>query len=350
MIRFQQTVFLVVVFVATYLLYVYPLYALNALIFQGGVFQLSSFILALVFAAAIVFYFRSHNTSPPLKFFVYHGMGIGFIAVWVVTLGLMARAILPGMSLIIGLVCIAGIIVLSLSAMVKGRLVKTKHLDVTSSKVSGPIRLVFISDVHLGSNPRSHLEKILAKATALEFDLLLIGGDLIDASSFDLADLSPLKGIKQPVLFVSGNHEYYVKGYETLLEGLGDYGPVFLDNEAYTFRDINIVGISDNQSLNGQKAAAGKLLVPEMFNLALVHKPSLWDHIYEGSDLMLSGHTHNGQMIPFNLLVRRQFNQVYGLYEQMGSRLYVSSGAACWGPRMRLGTQNEIVHITISAD
>ena len=85
-----------------------------------------------------------------------------------------------------------------------------------------------------------------------------------------------------------------------------------------------------------------------LFNLILVHKPTLWDHVYEKTDLMLSGHTHNGQIFPFNFFVRLRFKNIYGLYEKLTSKLYVSSGSGCWGPKMRLGTKNEIVHILIS--
>ena len=76
-----------------------------------------------------------------------------------------------------------------------------------------------------------------------------------------------------------------------------------------------------------------------MFNLVLVHKPSIWEKVSQNVDLMLSGHTHKGQIFPFNIFVRAKFKNVYGLFEDGGNRLYVSSGSGTWGPRMRLGTQ-----------
>lgn len=349
MFSFRQLIFPGIVVLVTYLIYVFPYYVLYALIFEGDVFQISSLVVTVGFAAAVIYYFRSHSTWWPIKFFVYQGMGIGFIAFWVACFALIVRALIPEQGVVIGLVNFAVLVLLSLIATVKGRVIKMKTLDIKTHKVSAQTKLVFISDVHLGSKPRSHLEKIRAKLDCLDFDLLLIGGDLIDSSSYDMEDLTPLKGLSQPVLFVSGNHEYYVKDHGTLLSGLSDYEVVFLDNEASVFRDLHIVGISDNQSLETKKSVAADLIHPERFNLFMVHQPSLWNHVHDSADLMLSGHTHNGQMFPFNWLVRLQFKQVYGLYEQLGSKLYVSSGAGCWGPRMRLGTQNEIVHITISA-
>ena len=85
-----------------------------------------------------------------------------------------------------------------------------------------------------------------------------------------------------------------------------------------------------------------------LFNLLLVHKPSIWEGAQEFTDLMLSGHTHNGQIFPFNFLVRMQFKTVYGLFKEKQSRLFVSSGSGTWGPRMRIGTQNEILQVQIS--
>ena len=83
------------------------------------------------------------------------------------------------------------------------------------------------------------------------------------------------------------------------------------------------------------------------FNITLVHKPNIWDDVKSYSDLMLSGHTHNGQIFPFNLLVKLQFKYIYGLYKEETSKLYVSCGIGCWGPKMRIGSNNEIVKILI---
>ena len=69
-----------------------------------------------------------------------------------------------------------------------------------------------------------------------------------------------------------------------------------------------------------------------------------------GIDLMLSGHTHNGQIFPFNLLVKQQFKRIAGLYIEKDARLYVSSGTGTWGPLMRLGSMNEITLFDLLPD
>ena len=125
---------------------------------------------------------------------------------------------------------------------------------------------------------------------------------------------------------------------------------MLLDNKTFKYKNINFIGVSDNQRLEYQEKIVNKLVNKKEYNLVLIHKPSLWSRVNDKVDLMLSGHTHNGQIFPFNFFVRLQFKNIYGLFEKLNSRLYVSSGAGCWGPKMRLGSYNEIVHFSISKD
>ena len=348
MINFRQSIFYIVIFFITYLIYVYPFEVLNYFFFKENIFKLSSLLFTVIFYFIIIFYFKSHNTFFLLKLFVHEGMGLGFISFWIVNLCLLVDAVYSIPSRVLGVICILSIIAVTAYSLINGRLINLKSIKIVSKKVDEKTRLMFISDTHLGSNSKKHLEKILSKIKDLEFDLLLIGGDFIDSSSFDLDDLDMLKKVKEPILFISGNHEYYIQGHEHKLKRLNDYNLKVLDNASFKFKKLNLIGISDNLTLEIQKKIANSLIRKDLFNLILVHKPSLWGHVYEQTDLMLSGHTHNGQIFPFNLFVRLQFKNIYGLYEKLTSKLYVSSGSGCWGPKMRLGTKNEIVDILIS--
>ena len=89
MINFRQTIFHIVIFCITYLIYVYPLDVLNYFIFQERILKLSSLLFTIIFYFIIIFHFKSHITFFPLKLFVHEGMGIGFISFWVVNLGLL---------------------------------------------------------------------------------------------------------------------------------------------------------------------------------------------------------------------------------------------------------------------
>jgi predicted MPP superfamily phosphohydrolase len=82
----------------------------------------------------------------------------------------------------------------------------------------------------------------------------------------------------------------------------------------------------------------------------MYHRPDGLEAAAEaGLDLMLSGHTHNGQIYPFSLLVRSQFSRICGRYQQGDTTLYVSPGTGTWGPVMRLGSANEVTLIELSA-
>ena len=348
MVFLRQSIFYIIIFFVTYFIYVYPFDVLNYFLIEESIFKISSLFFTFVFYFIIIFYFKSHYTFVILKLFVHEGMGIGFISFWVVNLGLLIERIYLINNIFLGLWCFISIFLISVYSYINGKFINLKSIKIISSKVDDETRLIFISDTHLGSNSKKQLEKILLKIKESEFDLLLIGGDFIDSSSFNLNDLDLLKNLKKPIIFISGNHEYYIKDYEKKLKQLNNYEISFLDNEALKFKKLNLIGISDNQTLDNQKQIANTLIHEELFNLILVHKPSLWDHVFEKTDLMLAGHTHNGQIFPFNFFVRLQYKNTYGIYKKLNSVLYVSSGSGCWGPKMRLGSKNEIVEILIS--
>ena len=151
--------------------------------------------------------------------------------------------------------------------------------------------------------------------------------------------------MKGSIFFVTGNHEYYVKDHAKKVANLTKYNITILDNQSVQLDGLNIIGISDNQATKKQSAIAEQLTSHDMFNLLMVHQPSMWNHAPEKTDLMLSGHTHNGQIFPFNLLVRIQFRTVYGIYRRMNSSLYVwqrhmGSKNEFSAPRMKLSNFN----------
>ena len=108
-----------------------------------------------------------------------------------------------------------------------------------------------------------------------------------------------------------------------------------------------MIGLSDNITNKSKIEYVEKLSQKDLFNLLIVHKPSIWKKVSNNANLMLSGHTHNGQIFPFNFVVKLQFQQNYGLYKNKKNYLYVSSGSATWGPKIRIGSNNEIIHIEL---
>ena len=82
--------------------------------------------------------------------------------------------------------------------------------------------------------------------------------------------------------------------------------------------------------------------------MLLYHRPQGFEAAADnGVDLMLSGHTHAGQMWPLGILVKRQFPFIKGTYQHNDSTLYVSQGTGTWGPIMRLGTISEMTLIEL---
>ena len=331
----------------TYFLYIYPYDSLDFLINNKSVFKKSSLILTFLFSTLIFYYFKSKNTFFLLRLFVYEGIGIGFISFWIVTLGLLVNLIVSS-PYEIGVSCFFIIIILVIMSLINGRTIQLQTLRFSSPKLKETIKLIFISDIHLGSNSIKHLHKICSIIKNLDYEFIIIGGDLIDSSTFELNNLKIFKKLKKKIFFISGNHEYYLNNYTNKLERLKNFNLRFLNNKSFKLNNINIVGISDNQTMYSKSQIVDKLVNLKLFNLIVVHKPDLWENYYKNTDLTLSGHTHKGQIFPFNFFVKFQFKHVYGLFQKSNSKLYVSSGCGCWGPKMRLGSRNEIVEIIIT--
>ena len=344
----RDLVFATITTVLSFLIYVYPLNVLAHLLFAAEIIEPVTIFPTVVIGFAVFVYFRTHLTSRLLSGVIYYGMGIGFIAFWVLNIGLLVSVLLPGFSIEIGLIGLVISMLVCVKAILSGNSIALETIHLTSPKIERKYNLIFISDIHLGSNPKRHLERICDQIHRLKYDHLLIGGDLFDSSAFNDDDLNLLKALETPIFFVTGNHEYYVKNHNERIANLTKFGFTVLDNQSTQFDELNIIGISDNQAPKTQSDIARNLISDDSFNLLMVHQPSLWHRAPEKTDLMLSGHTHNGQIFPFNLLVWMQFRTVYGMYRRLNSHLYVSSGSGTWGPRMRLGTQNEVVQISIS--
>ncbi len=346
---FQNALFYVVVFCVTYFIYIYPIEILNELLFKEQANRRSSFYYTIIISILIIFYFRSYTSLKPLKIFIYEGMGIGFISFWVVTTSVIINGIFDVNSYYMGLFSLFTILILSLISFYFGSKIYLKNIYINSNKIKSYVSFVFISDVHLGSNSIKHLNKIILQLKNKSFDFLLVGGDLIDSSSFNISSLKIIKeNISTPIYFVTGNHEYYLKNSNSKIKEINNIGINHICNDNIQVNNINLIGIDDNLNINKQLEIVKNNYSKEKFNLILIHKPSIWDKIYNESDLMLSGHTHNGQIFPFNFFVRMQFKYKYGLYSFYNSKLYVSSGSGTWGPKMRLGTFNEIILFHLS--
>ena len=333
--------------VMAYLLYVMPVFILQSLFLRTAVFSTDALVPTLTAFLLLRLYLATSITNKLVKAFVYYGMGVGFLAVLILSSTLFVKGLTGMDGTIAGAAGLAILGSVTASCIINANSLSVKKLTVASAKISRAADFAFISDVHVGSNPPRHLEKICQRLDTLEFDALLIGGDLFDSSDFKLEDIAALSALDTEIYFVTGNHEGYVKGFEGLLARFPELNINVLENAAAQVRGINLIGVSDEQPVPARAAAVEQMSRDGAFNLALVHQPSIWERTQSKVDLMLCGHTHNGQIFPFNFLVRLQFHHVHGMFVKGDSTLYVSSGAGCWGPRMRLGSRNEIVMIEL---
>ncbi len=234
-----------------------------------------------------------------------------------------------------------------------------KEVDLTTDKVKQPLRIVQLSDLHITRSSSEHrIQKIVAEVNSLNPDVIVLTGDIIDDRASYIQEYFPILDklkAKGGVYFVIGNHEYY-NGLGQILKGLHQTKIKHLMNEGELIADKNLYigGVPDKSaammnpyfSIKIEKAA--KKANKQNYRVLLSHNPSIVDMVTSKDfDLVLSGHTHGGQIFPFNFLAEKANKYLAGLYEVNGAHLYVSRGVGYWGPPMRFGAPAEITLIQI---
>jgi len=225
------------------------------------------------------------------------------------------------------------------------------RLKVITVDIDAPVsmNIVQLSDIHLGSTSTAFLSRIVETTNSIRPDLVLITGDLLDSHRrLTGDDLSPLNNLTGPVFFVTGNHEGYF-GMEKAMALISTTKVKPLRNETTRFMGIQLIGI--DYSHNRDQVAEQLALLsidPAKYNILMCHHPGGFKAACNaGIDLMLSGHTHGGQIFPFNYFVRLRDPYLKGLYRKGDSSLFVSTGTGTWGPKMRLGSHNQIVYLRL---
>ncbi len=216
--------------------------------------------------------------------------------------------------------------------------------------------IVQISDLHIGGLiDREFVHSAIERINALKPDIVCITGDLVDASvdsiEESVAEFKALRA-KHGVYFVLGNHEYFHEPQNTI-DYLRSIGITVLLNESITIEElkVNIVGTTDYFGYRIDqfvpdipKAFAG--INPDYPVILLTHQPKMIEHLGSRRPaLILSGHTHGGQIYPFGYLTAQVQPFVKDLHK-LGedSYIYVNSGIGFWGPPMRLGCSAEIAY------
>jgi len=255
-------------------------------------------------------------------------------------------------------------LVLLFSYMIRGffngfKMPIVKEVEIEIKGLEKELNIVQVCDVHIGKSlGKEFLDSIVKDINSLNADIVVIVGDLVDLKVDKIGDkLDSLKEIKSRfgVYFVSGNHEYF-HGVEDICEHLRSLHVRVLENESVVIdKVINLAGITD---LIGRRFAIlepdlSKALLQTDSNLPtvlLAHQPKITKELKnEKIDLILSGHTHGGQIFPFGLLVLLDQPYLSGLYQHSeNTQIFVSNGAGYWGPPIRVLAPSEIVKIRLS--
>ncbi|KJE35542.1 metallophosphoesterase [Thalassospira sp. HJ] len=245
------------------------------------------------------------------------------------------------------------------------RVPDVKEMDVTIRGLPDGFdgyRMVQLTDLHISKlYERPWVAEVVAKTNALEPDLIVITGDLIDGElPLRYDDVQPLHDLKAPdgVITIPGNHEYYF-GYENWMNHYGGLNMLTLENAHIVLergRDqLTIAGVTDLRAdrTNRPEPDVAKALEGSPENAPIIlldHQPKMArDAEPLGVDLQLSGHTHGGMVAIFdNIVALLNGGFVSGMYDIGDMQLYVNNGTAQWpGFAIRVGVPAELTVITL---
>jgi predicted MPP superfamily phosphohydrolase len=321
------------------------------------------------------FFFKSEadaeiHFEKPLQKFAFFSMGMmSFLLSFTLIRDLVAGVLtLFGHGLALyGEIPSTVILVLSIVCFVIGSLIARFHVSSPRvevlvenlPEVLKNLRIVQLSDVHLGTGPGTrHVAHMVDRALSLKPDLIVLTGDIIDGMIASIGnELKEMARLKAPhgVYFVLGNHEGYWKWQESV-EAMRKIGIIPLLNEGKEIQindeTLFIAGINDPAI--GHMAGEGpKVPTPPLhsrLNIALIHQPQFASSIAKmrpAYHLQLSGHTHGGQFFPWNLIVGRVYPIAKGLGKIENLWVYVNQGTGYWGPPIRLGTTGEVTELVL---
>ncbi|MDQ0194376.1 metallophosphoesterase [Paenibacillus wynnii] len=239
--------------------------------------------------------------------------------------------------------------------------VRTHSLQIDKSTGhSLPLTIAVASDLHLGNIVGNrHLKRLVKRINEMQPDLILLPGDVLDDSIEPFIrnrmdeTLRQLKA-RYGIYAVLGNHEYYGGSIEQYTKVMDNIGIRVLQDEIVEVAGTYIVGRKDKTA--DAMEAAGRLSVPELLSgidlarpvIMMDHQPTGFDVAAKaGVDVLLSGHTHRGQIAPNHWITKRLFELDWGYLRKEKLHVVVSSGFGTWGPPIRLASRSEILKLDI---
>lgn len=230
--------------------------------------------------------------------------------------------------------------------------IRTTHYSLSvGSKSSSLDRLsiAFVSDFHLEESvPDRFVKSFVRKVEEINPDILLYGGDIVEGSGENIARFEEIIGTietKYGSFGALGNHDR-----------IRDFSDNFFTRAGITLLRDSVVIVNNefvvagrNDSRNQRVEATGLMEnVPELPAIMIDHRPTDFDGISRtATDVVLSGHTHKGQMFPINLYLNTIYELSHGHITKGDTHFIVSSGIRLWGPRVRTTGKSEIVVLNI---
>lgn len=230
----------------------------------------------------------------------------------------------------------------------------------TEKTVKGSnIKIIMVSDIHIGGIiGRDRIETMVKEINDLKPDLILIAGDIIDSSiesfkSQNIGDVFRRLQAKYGVYAAMGNHDGFDGDIDKITMEYNKAGVKVLRDEIELIDNCFYIGGRVDASIargKGRKSISDIVQGADMSKPIIImdHQPiEFQEEQKAGVDLLVSGHTHRGQLSPANLITSRIFELDYGYLKRGNLNIVVSSGYGTWGPPMRIGSQSEIVEINL---
>jgi predicted MPP superfamily phosphohydrolase len=296
-------------------------------------------------------YFAFSLVMESYRLFIYAGEGI-------LQRDFVSMKPSPGVAFILPLVLS---LLVSIFGYFEAMKIRTEKVVIRTSKISrqtGSLKIAQISDVHIGLIIReARLNMILDVLREIDPDIIVSTGDLVDGQIDNLSGFSRLFREIHPrygKFAIPGNHEYYA-GFEQAMQFTEESGFTVLRGQGLTAGGIiNIAGVDDpaGKRYGLYKGVSEKDLLARLpkdtFTLLLKHRPLVDTEAVPLFDLQLSGHTHKGQIFPFNLVTKIYYPVHAGSMKlDETALLYVSRGTGTWGPPVRFLSPPEITVIEL---
>ena len=265
---------------------------------------------------------------------------------------------------IAGMVVLTGVLLVLAAGYWNARTPRIRHLDIPIGKNGSGLKrmnVVALSDIHLGTIiGKKRLDAIVNIVNSLDPDLVLLPGDVVDEDIGPVIKQNLGETLRQirsrfGVIAITGNHEY-IGGAEAAVRYLTEHGIVVLRDQMITVAESMVIVGREDRSKRGFSGEQRKSLAEIMDGidrslpiLMMDHQPAkLQEAVDQGVDLQLSGHTHHGQLWPFQLITNRMYEVSWGYKKKGNTHFYVSCGVGTWGPPVRIGNTPEIMQINLT--